>query len=255
MVLDLLGTPQTALWTRISAATLRVGVERLWRSWGYNRLLRQESGAPRFAGERVLDWARALEFDPGAWRPGILPRREIAAELRGLLEELEGGYMLNPSATWSAKAWSNESWARLASLVRAESGRRPFLAWGPGDEERRDSIARLAGADLRVLPETSLVELTECLRAASLLITTDSGPKHLSVAAGTPTLTLFGSTNPLGWQPPIAGHVALHEDELPCRPCDLLDCPLDGHPCMQALTPEKVWQAARSIRSKGENVV
>lgn len=255
LVLDLLGTPQTALWTRVSGAATRVGVERAWRTWGYNRLLRRESGEPRFAGDRVLDWARALEMDPGAWRPAALPQRGVRAELREPLESLRGGVLLNPSATWSAKAWPNESWARLASIVRAESGRRAGLVWGPGDEARRDAIARLAGDDVEILPPTSLVELVECLRAAALLITTDSGPKHLSVAAGTPTLTLFGSTNPLGWQPQLDGHVALHENELPCRPCDLLDCPLEGHPCMQALTPERVLDAAKSLRSEGENVV
>jgi ADP-heptose:LPS heptosyltransferase len=248
VVLDLMGTPQTALWTRRTGAARRVGIERAWRSWAYTLLLPSDAGEKRFAGERSLDFARALGIDPGAWRPTELVAPELGEPLGTLLKQrLRPLVGLNPSATWEAKAWPAEHWAALARLLSARLAARPLMLWGPGDEGRRDAIQRLSGAAVETLPATSLRESTGVLAGLDLLITTDSGPKHLAVAVGTPTLTLFGSTDPRGWQPALARHEALHDTALPCRPCDLLECPLDGHPCMEGLLPDVVGERALEI--------
>jgi heptosyltransferase-2 len=69
----------------------------------------------------------------------------------------------------------------------------------------------------------------------------------LAVALGLPTLTLFGSTDPRGWQPPGQLHRALFDAQLSCRPCDLKLCPVAGHPCLDALMPSSVLVEAKAL--------
>jgi len=157
--------------------------------------------------------------------------------------------LLNPSASWSARAWPLEHFAKLARLL-AENDIDVAVAWGPGEERARDRVLELAGGAARALPDTTLRELARTLNDFDLLITTDSGPKHIAVAQGTPTLTLFGSTAPAGWQPPGRLHAGL-VNEVECHPCDLTECPVPGHPCLDELLPERVHACALELLNRG----
>jgi heptosyltransferase-1 len=70
--------------------------------------------------------------------------------------------------------------------------------------------------------------------------------KHIAVAAGVPTVTLFGPTSPHEW------HIGGDRDgfvyaALSCSPCRLLRCPFEGTPCMSRLTPQDVVSALRHV--------
>ncbi len=238
VVLDLLGTPQTAAWTWWTRAPVRVGRERRGRGWAYTHRLPAHSG-PRFAGEVFLDWVRILGTNCGAWRPvppfaGLRWRGPSAGRPR---------ILLNPSASWPAKAWPGEHFGRLSKILGAEVGAEVLVAWGPGEETLRDAVCAAAGGAAEALAPTGLRELAAEMARMDLVIGTDSGPKHLAVAVGTPTLTLFGSTDPRGWQPPGRIHRWLTH-RISCHPCDRLDCPIEGHPCLDDLRPEEVAERA-----------
>lgn len=243
VVLDLMGTPQTALWTRVTGAPIRVGKARRGRTWAYTHRIRPVT-QDRFAGEVFLDWVRALGIDPGPWGPRPVPRAadhrdEVERDLRDRLGAGSPRVILNPAATWSAKAWPPSHFARLAQGISEALGVPALVAWGPGEEGIRDTVVSLAAGAARPLPSTDLPTLAAYLGAADVVVTACAGPKHLTVAQGTPTLTLFGSTDPGGWQPPGDAHRWLVHD-VPCRPCNLTECPVAGHPCLDDLTPERV---------------
>src|SRR5690606_35295202 len=65
-----------------------------------------------------------------------------------------------------------------------------------------DPAARKA-VRARVLAEVQLPLrlLASMLKASTLYLGNDSGPKHLAVAVGTPTITLFGPEDPFEWHP------------------------------------------------------
>ena len=65
---------------------------------------------------------------------------------------------------------------------------------------------------------------------------------------GVPTVTLFGPTDPGGWNPEHPLHVAVRTGET-CSPCDLKHCPLPDQPCMTGLSAEMVDEAVRSLLS------
>jgi heptosyltransferase-2 len=85
-----------------------------------------------------------------------------------------------------------------------------------------------------------------CIRRAQLVITTDSGPRHLAAGFQIPTVALFGSTDPrwsINYNP---CEIRLHED-LPCAPCAKRICPLKHHHCMRDLAVTRVLGAGQQL--------
>lgn len=252
VTLDLLGTPQTAQWTRLIGSRVRMGRRRRWRSWAYNYLLEPCHGEVRFAGDELLDFARALGARVEDWEPAAVLLPDDSGP-SGAPPAGKGPWVvLHAPANWEAKAWPVRHWVELARRLSAAGIERMELSWGPGEEEWRDAIMRGTEGLVQVMPPTTLLELARRLSRCDLLVSIDSGPVHLAVAEGTPTLTLFGSTDERGWHHSSSIHrVLVHEVE--CRPCDLTVCPVEGHPCLDSLPPAQVCAAALELLSdRGE---
>ena len=71
---------------------------------------------------------------------------------------------------------------------------------GPGDESILDPI-RHALPDAQFVPTLGLPEFAGLLNSAHVFIGNDSGPSHLAAAVGTPTVAIFGPTDPRTWGP------------------------------------------------------
>lgn len=248
LVLDYLGSPRTALWTALSGAPLRVGYDLPRRRWAYNlrvpRNRREDQPVVQFAGEAFLDPLRALGFDPPPWRPGAassFSSRGLGDRYRDWLATLptDGRPLaaLVFSATWAAKAWpAREAAALWRSLDGA--GVVPVLICGPGDEALATAL-RAEAPQARFAPPTTLPELAHLLSRCAVCVGTDNGPRHLAALLGVPTVTLFGPTDPRGWNPADPRHVAVTRG-VPCAPCDLTVCPVAGHPCLDDLPAGEV---------------
>jgi ADP-heptose:LPS heptosyltransferase len=86
----------------------------------------------------------------------------------------------------------------VAGRVLGELGRAVIVAWGPGEEAlAREVLATIPRG--RLAPPTDLDALAALLAAAGCTVTNNSGPMHLSVAVGAPTLALFLKMDPERW--------------------------------------------------------
>ena len=97
--------------------------------------------------------------------------------------------------------------AALAAAARAlaEAGLAPVITWGPGEEELAKRCASaVPGAFLS--PPTSIDQLAALMRRARLTVCNNTGPMHLSVAIGTPTLALFLRMEVERWGHPFPPH-------------------------------------------------
>ena len=258
LVIDWLGNPRTAIWTALTGAPLRVGYDLPRRRWAYNlRVPRNRSGEHElraFAGEAFLDPLRALGLDPAPWRPGPVPAPGDGGEAalgpdyrrwrdRWRLADKRPVAVIM-SATWPAKAWPADHVVTLVTELEA-AGREPLVVTGPGDGELEAAL-RGRISDDRFAPPTDLGELADLLGRCRLFVGTDCGARHLAAVVGLPTLTLFGPTDPAGWNPASPEHVSLRTGE-PCSPCNLTRCPVPGHPCLDGLLPGRVLAAASGL--------
>jgi len=94
----------------------------------------------------------------------------------------------------------------VAGRALTELGRTVIVAWGPREEKvAREVVAAVPGS--RLAPPTDLDALAALLAAAGCTVTNNSGPMHLSVAVGAPTLAFFLKMDPERWgyrEPPHA---------------------------------------------------
>jgi ADP-heptose:LPS heptosyltransferase len=103
-------------------------------------------------------------------------------------------------------------------------------------------------------PRTGWDDLAALVRRLALLVSNDSGPKHLAVALGIPTVTVFGPTHPGAWQPPSGPHTVVEATGLACLHCNHTRCPLPGDRnmrCMRDLTAAMVVHACRERLCEG----
>jgi ADP-heptose:LPS heptosyltransferase len=93
---------------------------------------------------------------------------------------------------------------------------------------------------------TSLGGLAALLQRMSLFIGNDSGPAHLAEAVGTPSVTLFGPTDPRRWAPLDQRAHPIVREPVGCSPCAYSDCPID-HRCLRRITPDEVIARASGL--------
>jgi len=80
---------------------------------------------------------------------------------------------------------------------------------------------------------------------ADLVITNDTGPRHIAAALRTRLVTIFGPTDPRWTTLDFPLERELQEDVF-CGPCQKKLCPLD-HRCMTQLTPDAVVAACDEL--------
>jgi heptosyltransferase-2 len=162
--------------------------------------------------------------------------------------EAEPLVVVTPGASFGAsKLWPPEHFAAACDGLHAAQGLRAVLAPGPGEEAVARAIAARSRAAPLVLdaPVTTLPELAALVARARLVLTNDTGPRHVAVALGTPVISLLGPTDPRHTAHLLERQRVLFEP-VECSPCHLKVCPID-HRCMQRLAPERVVAAAGEL--------
>lgn len=160
--------------------------------------------------------------------------------------------ILNPGAQYgAAKCWLPEYFAAVSDRLIDELGATVIVSSAPRERKIVDEIAKHAKRpfiDLARVPLAagkigpSLGALKEIIRRADLMITNDTGPRHISAAFGVPVVTVFGPTHP-EWTEIYFALERKVSIKVFCGPCQLKTCPLD-HRCMKGVTPEMVHQTA-----------
>ena len=104
--------------------------------------------------------------------------------------------LINPGAAWPNKRWPAERFGEIAAFLREVRGIASFVLWGPGEEGLAGAVVDASGGAARIAPRTGLPDLLALCRAASLMVSGDTGPLHIAAAAGTPIVAIFGPTDP-----------------------------------------------------------
>jgi len=155
-------------------------------------------------GVGAADWPQAPR--PLAGHPLLGPSRaeiEEALHHAALTAPPEEGILaLHPGSGGVAKCWPAERFARLAMAAAAEWRTTPVFLIGPADREAWATIrSRLPPAlAAHALVERPLREVLALLSLARAYVGNDSGISHLAALAS-PTLALFGPSDPLVWHP------------------------------------------------------
>jgi heptosyltransferase-2 len=154
---------------------------------------------------------------------------------------------LNPGGAFgSSKHWPTSYFVELARDLADRRGAGVLVLCGPAERETAARIAAEADRPGVVsLADSPLsLGLTKAsVRRLTLLVTTDSGPRHFAAAFDVPVVTLFGPTH-VGWTETYYPKAVHLQKPVPCGPCQRRTCPLGHHRCMTDLTPVEVLTTA-----------
>ncbi len=149
----------------------------------------------------------------------------------------------------AAKHWPAEYCVSLGLRAADEFGLTTLVLCGP---QERDAAAAIESAanhpQVRSLAreDVSFGATKAVVRRSRLMITTDSGPRHIASALGTPTIVLFGPIDPSASRNYQRESIELTVP-LDCRPCARHTCPLGHHRCMRDLTVDQVLTAVSKM--------
>lgn len=182
--------------------------------------------------------------------------RERAAALVGREARV---IALHASGGRAIKQWPPERFAAAAARVARELDATLVLSGSPGDRPIVDEVRAKLPDDVAIIDLAGGLELpilAAVLERCLVFITGDTGPMHLAAAVGTPTVAVFGLSDPARYAPISTRHRVVRID-LPCAPCNRVRLPPErcqGHTpdCLEGVTVDAVVAAARDLRREVE---
>lgn len=153
----------------------------------------------------------------------------------------------HPGAAFGpSKIWPLDRMAMVARTLRDEDDCGIVITCGPGEEDLANELELKIGGEVVNLAKNlwPLGELKALMAHLSLLVTGDTGPRHIAAGVGTPQVVLMGPTSPDFTSAFLETTTVIRED-IECSPCQQKICPLGHHQCMLEIEPERVISEAR----------
>ncbi|MCA9287709.1 MAG: lipopolysaccharide heptosyltransferase II [Phycisphaerales bacterium] len=106
--------------------------------------------------------------------------------------------ILNPGGNNPTKRWPIDRFAAVADYLSEERGLTVLINGSPAEADLADRVARDCRTDrVHNLARAgiSLTALKAIVARCRVMVTNDTGPRHIAVALGVPVVTLFGPTD------------------------------------------------------------
>ncbi|MCC9605694.1 lipopolysaccharide heptosyltransferase II [Blastopirellula sp. JC732] len=257
---------RTAALAYFGGAKRRVGYARAWRSpLLTDRLAPPKTPNGKFAPISAVDYYLDLVEFAGYPSQGQQPVLAVSKADERRVDEIWRKFdfvgkrvvVFNTGGAYgAAKHWPPEHYIALAEQLVKDPSVAVLLICGP---QERETVAKIEQAidhpsACSLADETLNIGLSKAAVArADVLVTTDSGPKHFAAAFATPTVALFGPTDPR-WGNSYNPVETMLTHPVACGPCVKRVCPLGHHDCMQKLSVARVYQAVQAHLNKANRL-
>jgi heptosyltransferase II len=177
-------------------------------------------------------------------------RRTVLEKFGQYLDGRKPVVILVPGGAYGpSKLWPEERFAEVADFLIEKFSANVFISVSPDELERRIaegicSQAKYPVINLSQSPVT-LGQLKALFSFAQLVISNDTGPRHIAVALGRKVITLFGPNNP-AWTGDFPDEIKITA-AVSCAPCDKPVCKKDKLYCMESITVETVCETAEKF--------
>jgi heptosyltransferase-3 len=177
--------------------------------------------------------------------------------------------VLHPYPKFRYKMWTEQGWRQLAAWLE-KRGIKVVVSGGPDAAEHAYVTALFPAGGVEVVDlvgKLAFPELAALIAGAVVYVGPDTVTSHLAAATGTPTVALFGPSNPVVWGPwprswkdepspyvmrgtQLRANVALVQGAGDCVPCLQEGCDRhveSGSECLRSLSVERVIEAIDSL--------
>jgi ADP-heptose:LPS heptosyltransferase len=244
--------PEATLLAHLTGSPYIIGSARSPLAFAYSATV-SPAHPYEHAIERRLNYVRLLGADTADKRMDLYLPPEETDRAAAILKENFGQVppllmAFHPTGSDPYKWWPAASFVELGNFLY-ESYHAPLLIIsGTKDRSAAEAIAaRLNGPSLLTGGRFPLLTVAALLNRGRLLVANDSGPFHMGLALGVPTIGLLGADDPKRVGPyGVEWGAALYkrEDVCPQEPCRLKKCPKNL--CMEAITVEDVVEMIRT---------
>ena len=121
---------------------------------------------------------------------------------------------LNPGTGSVSRRWQKERFAKIGDLLNQEHNAQILVTAGPREGALPHELAHKMACSPIILTGTTPMQLGAMIQRCRLFISNDTGPMHMSTAVKTPTIALFGSSNPSRWGPFWHGHTIIARNSM-----------------------------------------
>lgn len=151
---------------------------------------------------------------------------------------------VNLGTTWKTKQWDVTNFAEVIRQIGYLAPETRIVLTGSPTEESFTEGVSASLPIVNLVGKTSILQLGALLERCEVCLTCDSGPMHIAAAVGTPTVALFGPTDPVRHRPYSSGHEVI-EKSVSCRPCYKRTCQRTDVPylCMKEISIGEVVNA------------
>jgi ADP-heptose:LPS heptosyltransferase len=249
LILDLWSNPRSAQITFLSGVKYRVGFAYRGRKYAYNIHATSERGNHHSA-EHNLELLKPLNVPINSKNMHFYVSVEDDKFGRNFIKKFCKGDRLTvgiiPAGGWSSKRCDATKWVEICSAINKRYKVGFLILWGPGDEYDADYIKNHFPDRTVLAPKTSLRQMSGLIKNCGFILANDSGPMHMAVALGIPTLGIFGPTDPMKHGPYSKKSDFVLKEDLFCIKCDFLECPYN-HECMLQLSIHDIIKKFNSI--------
>ncbi len=253
----------SALTTFLAGIPLRIGYAREGRGFLLtDKLYPPKLPNAKFKPISMIDYYLAIASRLGADTTDrnleLLIDPETRGKLKAKLPEVtksEGPIivMVPGGAFGPSKCWPSVRFAQTADRLITNYNATVVVSVSPAPAERQIArkICDSSKHKLTNLAEKPISpgELKSLFSIADLVISNDTGPRHIAIALRRKVITLFGPNNPAWTNTGYENEIQIIGDA-PCAPCDKPICKKKEHLCMQAITVEMVCNAVKKLLKK-----
>lgn len=194
--------------------------------------------------------------DDGVAMDLFLNGSDDAGAVRFLKENgvAEGSMLIGfqPGASTLSRRWFSERFVELGKRLLADAPSAGIILTGSASEAPlcADIAAKIGQRAVSAAGRLPLRQAAALIKRLDVLVTGDTGPMHIAIAAGTPVVALYAvadakKTGPLY---DLERHVVIQKPRT-CEPCVSKKC--EYQRCMEAIGVDEVCLAVKSILGKG----
>ena len=251
LLFDIQGNLKSGLVCWLSGVEQRIGFAREELQESVNLLFTTRQIPVRPQDRHITDQYLRLvsvpfgrDFQGMKYRTDIQTAPEDDSAAEALIATLADGlvFLFHYGTTWRTKFWSETGWIELGKELLARYPESTILlSWG--NEAEQKTVASLAlqiGKGARVIDRYSLKGLIALLKKVDLVVGGDTGPVHLAAAVGTPTVSLYRSSDGKRSGPRGRGHVII-QSPLHCTGCFRTECDKDAE-CRASISAKAVLE-------------
>ena len=231
---------RSSILSLLSGAKIRVGYDIASLAFVYNKKIKYDK--TKHEVEKLLSF---IDDNTKRYKLEMYPSEKDKIKIDTLLKKLSNNkkiILIAPGSKWFTKKWPEEYFRILIqNLVKRDD----LLIVITGGKEEKEIELNLDSKVLDLRGEITLLELAELTKRASLVVSNDSAPIHITSAfPNTRIIGIFGPTvKEFGFFPWSKNSKVFEINGLYCRPCAIHggnSCPEKHFRCMKEITPDLI---------------